>query len=251
MDHAEARERLADLAVEPARLADLEADPTPDGLALRTHLETCEACRAELDAVRRIDAAVRGALAGGEDVEPPASLRAPVGLRARVLAAAHRPVPVRRRTWPLALAASLILAVTGGGLLLERTAQIERADLEVARLGGAAASLERILADPAHRVVTLRAADGTAGGTVAWDGSEIVILATSLTRPTDGRTYRCWLEQGGDRSPVGEMWFSGSVAYWAGTLDEWSDGLGPGSRLGVSLVPPDGGEPLPVLVADL
>ncbi len=251
MDHAEVRERLADLALEPARLWGLEDDGSPDGVALREHLDACEACHAELVAIRRTDGALRDALAAGEEAEPPAALRAPPGLRASVLdASAIRRSP--RPRLPLALAAALVLALTSGGFLLQRSAQLDVASTELAGLSSATAALDRILADPDHRVVTLRAADGMAGGTVAWDGSEVVVLATSLTRPTDGRIYRCWVEEGGDRSGVGTMWFSGSTAYWAGTLDEWGAALGPGSRFGVSLIQPaGGGEPLPVLVGDL
>ena len=40
MDHAEAHERIADLALEPRRVIDLETDPTPEAQALLAHVRT-------------------------------------------------------------------------------------------------------------------------------------------------------------------------------------------------------------------
>ena len=90
MDHAEAHERLADLALEPRRLLDIEADPTPEDRALLAHAEECSTCRAELSDWRRTHQAVLAAAASGgidpggrlpavdSSAEPPASLRGAV-----------------------------------------------------------------------------------------------------------------------------------------------------------------------------
>ncbi len=63
MDHAEAHERIADLALEPRRLVELETDPTPEDRALLAHVATCATCRADLDAWRLTHDAVFAATA--------------------------------------------------------------------------------------------------------------------------------------------------------------------------------------------
>lgn len=267
MDHAEAHERLGDLALEPARLASLDHDRSPEDEALRSHLSDCETCRAELASLRRTDAALRDAIAAAADAGPPPILRAPTGLRARVLAAAQPDampggspeIATRaaagarqgaRRWLTLALAAALVVAVGLGGVLAQRVTDLERANAELADLSVVVATLDRILANEKHVVVALSTADGTPGGAIAWDRSEVVVVSTFLQRPPEGREYRCWMEEDGKRWPVGTMSFSGSTAYWAGTLESWHASFASGSRFGVSLIPPAGGDPLPVLVAN-
>jgi hypothetical protein len=266
MDHAEAHERLTDLALEPEGLAALERDPSPDAARLRGHLASCDECQAEMDSLRWTDAALRDAFAANHEEPPPTEVRTPSGLRARILAAAaglpdegspNAPAPtapvrpsVTRWAW-LGLAAALIVVVGAGGLLVQRAAELEVARAELAELGDMAATLDRILADPEHVIVALKTADGTPGGAIAWNRTEVVVLATTLARPTEGREYRCWVEEDGERWGVGTMSFGDSTAYWAGTLDEWNASFAPGSRFGVSLVTPAGdGDPLPVLVAE-
>jgi len=256
MDHAEAHERLADLALESEGLTALERDPSPDAARLRAHLASCDECQAEMESLRWTDAALRDAFAANPEDSPPVVVQAPSGLRARVLAAAagDSVPPARssstRWTW-LALAAALVVAVGAGGFLVQRAAELEAARAEVAALNSMASTLDRVLADPKHVIVALRTADGTPGGAIAWNRTEVVVLATTLARPTEGREYRCWVEEAGERWGVGTMSFGGSTAYWAGTLEEWNASFAPGSRFGVSLVPPPGGgDPLPVLVAE-
>ena len=110
--------------------------------------------------------------------------------------------------------------------------------------------LDRILTAEKHVVVALVTADGTPGGVIAWNREEVVVLSTSLDRPPDGREYACWMEENGKRWKVGSMQFSGSTAYWAGPLEGWGASFDPGTRFGVSLSPPAGGDPLPILVAE-
>src|SRR5829696_914176 len=91
MDHAAAHERIADMLLEPARLAGLDHSADPDDLALRDHLATCPGCRSELETWRRLGRAVGQALpsdaaAATEVVEP---IDAPPTLRARVFSAVH------------------------------------------------------------------------------------------------------------------------------------------------------------------
>jgi hypothetical protein len=94
MQHAEAVERLADLALEPGRLARLEDDPSPEARALRTHLAGCERCAADLGIWRRTwalagvvlaEAGSAAAAAAGTFRSVPEELRAPASLRSRTL----------------------------------------------------------------------------------------------------------------------------------------------------------------------
>src|SRR3990170_551831 len=124
MDHAEARERLADALLAP-RDGGLEAalaDPSATGVELRAHLAACAPCSRELDALRAIGALLATAA--------PDSLAAPPSLRERVMAAvgetgapAAAPIPLRprRRLLPLVAAmAAVVVLVAGlaGGLAL-------------------------------------------------------------------------------------------------------------------------------------
>ena len=298
MLHAEARERLADLALEPGRLARLDEDGSPEARALRDHLAGCRACtddlagwrrtwaqvgRAMAPAGRAADAGAAGVGEADDAVEAqPDTFRAPASLRARTLAAVaaeagrgdrgvgrHPAVEAARRVdgapvatpeatarrwrslpW-LAVAAALVIALGAGSLAWNRSAALDRATLENAGLADTAATLNRILATPTHWVVTLRAPDGTAGGTMAWTAAEIAVITTSVPGPTAGQSYRCWVERDGVRTPIGPMWFSGSTGYWAGPMGGWASGFIKGARLGVSLVPAGDGPPTPVLVGEI
>lgn len=77
MDHAEARARVSDLALEPARLRRFDRAGDPGEVELREHLAGCADCRAELDAWRSnivaLDTAVGTTPADG--VQPAGSLR--------------------------------------------------------------------------------------------------------------------------------------------------------------------------------
>jgi len=266
MNHAEARDQLLDLALEPARLRGLDVDTGAGSAELRAHLATCPACQVELGAWQRTFAALD--LAVGADAEaggaPPTSLGAlagsagdvtlPAGLRARTLAAAlgRTPSPVGRVRaprgsvrWPawLAWAAVLVVLLGGAAILVDRTGQLDRAQADAAALASVTADLDRILQDPGHQVALLTTPAGTPAGSVSWSASDgsVVVLTTALQNPPPGQVYRCWIEQNGARSAVGEMQFSGSTAYWAGRLGSWGDGLAPGGRFWVSLEPIGGG----------
>ena len=275
MDHAEVHERLADLALDPARLAALDDDPSPDAADLRAHLASCGECRAELESVRATDRAIRDAFASARDAGAPAILRPPASLKNRVLAAARESdreadreadrlagasaEPVRRgpiaiqstRRWlSLALAAALVAAIGFGGALSQRIGELSAARDELSEMTSVVAVLDRILAAERHVTVPLETADGSPGGVIAWSREEVVVLSTSLDRPPAGREYACWFEENGERWKVGEMHFSGSTAYWAGPLVDWNASFDAGTRFGVSLSGPAGGDPLPVLVAE-
>ena len=300
MQHGEASERLADLALEPARLARLDHDGSAEASALRAHLVDCERCADELGAWRRTWSLVGDAVsspdqAGMDDPRTldgaPEVLRAPASLRSRTLAAiaaegrprgaaADRPaapanepgttpspvstpapasrratagrLPLRRGLVPwIAVAAALVIALGAGSMAWTRTRDLDRAQVENAGLTDTMATMNRVLATPAHWVVTLRTPDGTAGGTMAWSGAEIAVVTTAVSSPNSDQSYRCWVERDGVRTPIGPMWFSGSTGYWAGPIEAWGALLVPGARLGVSLVPAAGGPPTPVLEGSL
>ena len=271
IDHAEARERIADLALEPGALERLTSGDDPDLALVRDHVAGCADCRVEVEAWRATWAGIEAAT-HDERTGPPATLAglasegaigAPPDLRARIAAAVARPaavgspLPARPRSlWSriLPLAAALALLVGGIGVVRDQQARLDAARADVAALGAVTATLDRLLADPGHRVVTLAAADGTGGGTLAWSTRDIVVLTSALVAPPAGSVYRCWLERDGVRTPVGTMVFSGSLASWSGSLDEWATiDLGAGGRFGVSLESEtgSGASGAPVLVADL
>ncbi len=266
MDHAEARVRLMDLALEPARLRGLDGDMSPWASAFRAHLATCPDCRAELEAWRATVAGLDSAVSSAPmNTDFPATSLAelgasagaaplPAGLRARTLAAAQgrtntavpRLAASRRAMRPLAwlaIAAAIVVFLAGAAVVVDRTQQLDQARADTAALDTVAVSLNRILQDPGHQVALLKTPTGTAAGSVSWSASEgtVVVLAGSLQSPAQGNVYRCWIEQDGARVAVGEMSFSGSIAYWAGSLDSWGVSFKPGGRFWVSLEPTSGG----------
>ncbi len=263
MHHAEAHERLSDLALEPGRLSRLETDGEPDDVALREHVALCQRCTADLAGWRRTWAETGAALGGEPRLD---MLRAPAGLRGHILSAtavapmATTTAPVRTNAlrgvvrsralpWLVAVAAVLV-AVVAGGAGLARIAELDTLRTQTAYLEKVAATFDRVLAAPKHWAVTLRTADGTPGGTLAWSTDEIVVVTTGVPAPGAGQAYRCWVESNGVRTPMGTMSFAGSTGYWVGSMYAWAEAIGPGARYGVSLVP-DGAQGTPVLIGSL
>ena len=240
MDHAEAHERIADLALEPARLADLAASPADDDAALRAHIATCSRCQAELDDRRRFQASLGSALSGNarEQLEP---IAPPADLRRRVLAAAHelsRPAPAavgvvelephrRRRTLStglFAIAAVFALVAAGLGVMVVRdqASRLDVSTLEHRWLSDTVAAMNRILVSPDHHVAPLRTADGASAGTLAWSRHDVVVLTAGLPAPASGQVYRCWLNYEGTDTPMGWMWFVEGNAFWTSSTEEWA-----------------------------
>jgi len=285
LSHAEAHELLADLALDPGafdRLGPADSDP------LSAHVAGCAACRANVEAWRRTQARLADARGPVHDRTDLADLAvdepiaAPDGLRDAVLAAIHSgeapsaapatplpPVvsaPLARasggRRWrpmaplgrpALALVAVLAIAVVGGGVFVDQAIRLDQARQDTAALESVTATVDRILRDPQHSVVDLRAPEGQVEGSLSWSSHDIVVLTTALEPPPAGREYRCWIERNGSRSRVGTMWFAAGTAFWSGSLDEWATTtIEAGGTFGVSLEPTDapGGNPA-VLAADL
>ena len=156
----------------------------------------------------------------------------------------------RRRLLPLA--AVLGIVAIAGGLVINQSARLDEARRDTAALEAVAATVDRVLRDPAHRVVDLRAADGTSAGSISWSSRDFVVLTGALQPPPAGRIYACWIERDGVRSPVGQMWFAGGTGFWTGSLDEWATTSFGSGTFGISLEPVAGprGNPA-VLVGDL
>lgn len=285
LGHAEAHERLADLALEPGAL-DRLGSPEADELA--AHVATCEPCRHDVDAWRRTHARLEeargtgpdrvalGDLAADDPIVTPPALRAAVRRAVRDLPRAGASTPATRgpasapvapvgpgwRFLPrgrraagrvLRLVAVVGIVALGAGLLLDQSIRLDRTRQQTAALEAVAATLDRVLRDPDHRVVDLRDADGAIRGSLSWSSRDLVVLTTALEPPPPDRVYRCWIERNGVRSPVGRMWFAGGTAFWSGSLADWATtSFEGGGTFGVSLEPVSGpvGNPA-ILAADL
>ena len=263
MDHGAAHERIEELLLDPKRLAALEGSSSADDVALREHLAGCPACRADLETWARIHSTLADALPGNvaeataavEPLEPPPSLRARVLSAVRAEAptqsASLAPIPmgeVRTRRWALSggprtgwigLAAALVVLVVGAGLLVDQASRLATARDETQSLAGAMAAVDRVLAEPQHRVAVLKTRDGAEAGTVSWTRHDLVVLTTVLPAPKPGEVYRCWLNNDGQGWAIGKMDFAANTAYWVGSLDEWASfEIGPATLFRVSLEAP-------------
>jgi hypothetical protein len=268
MQHAEAHERLADLALEPRAFLAFDRDRSPEAEDLRAHVAGCATCSADLEAWRGThaavlevlgDAPVQGAVAPFDDqpIALPPGLRAAVAQIPQQAAASgadaaagpgtalplvrRSAAPTRARWW-LGLAAALALAVAGtGAVAIDRAHQGDVARAETAELARLVRSTEQILADPGHTSIALASAGGTASGLVAWSDTDSVVIATGLNPPDAGLAYRCWVEKAGTRTAVGDMSFQQGIGYWwqhpsaQGGPSLWS-----GGRLIVTLGPANG-----------
>lgn len=239
-DHAEVRELLELAAVEPDGLERLAAGDTAQAAAIAGHLAGCAACAEEARRLAVVGRLVREAI----ETAPPTELRTrtlglvrEVGRPRRTVATGAR----RQRVlgWPAALAAVLVVALVGGGLLSARLVDDQRA--HAAALAELNAVTLRVGAEPdALRVNLVGAAEGVGAltGTILFSASteELVISAPGLREPPAGQVFACWVVRAdGSRARMGTMDFGGGLAYW----DGWSDdlkGTGPGTTFGITLV---------------
>ena len=232
MDHAEARELMADLLATPGDgAADAAAATGAAALAeLDAHLAGCPECAAEQRSLRATAAAL--ALAIG----PPRGARSRVLANVAQLGRQRSPStaePRRRRFslgLPRALAAAAVVAVLAfvagavGGALLPR-------DDESAALAKAAMMMADLARQPTAHTMTLTDAAGAPGGTVIYEPAshQLVVFSEALERPASGR-YDCYVERAGERTWVGPMQFEASAAFWAGPVTQPSDLGRPGDR---------------------
>lgn len=272
MDHAEARELLENAATEPGGLDRLMAGDTVDSSALAGHLAGCEECAEEVGRIRRDAAAIRSVVrslppadlrertlayvaAVGRDRSVPSAGTVSRGAPAQLPPSAASSSHGRRRPspgWLAAIAAVLIVAVAGTALLVsvQGGGRIAALEAELARRANSIAALERVsaaglrvAAEPdAARVELLAAGDDDASGSLVFSPAtgELVVIASGLVEPSDGREYRCWVEVDGERRPVGRMFFAGDLSFWVGPVDDLGL-LRRGARFGITLVDPASG----------
>jgi len=250
MDHDDVLEEIELAAVEPGGLARLMAGDTPVAAAVVGHLAGCERCAEELRRMSRAAPLLRDVVR----TTPPADLRdrtlayvreygRPRGDEAGV-AAAHAAaasgavIPRRRRfsAWLAAAAAVIVLIVGSAGFIAGRA--------DVDRYGNAVNALEAvneatldISADPESRRVVLASTDGgSTTGTLLFspETSKLVVVASDLALPPNGKEYRCWVVVDGQRKNVGKMFFADELAYWVGDTPEVS-AIPDGTQFGVSL----------------
>jgi Anti-sigma-K factor rskA len=238
MDHAEAHERIADLALEPSRLAELKASVSVQDRALREHIADCPRCQAQVADWQLLQSTVATVLRGtsrdtAEAIVPPPALRR------RVLAAAHaeprEPAVARteigvarsrlRRSGAIMLALAAALAIVAAGLgvwVVNDQSRINAAADDQRALAGLAAAMNQVMTAPDSHMVSLKTADGAVGGSIAWSRHDLVVTASNLSAPAAGQIYRCWLVYEGKQSPIGEMRFAGKTAFWIGWTQDWA-----------------------------
>ena len=260
MDHDEVREQLQLAAVEPDGLDRLMAGDTPMAAAIAAHLAGCDACTTELERLRRGVPLIRDVVR----TSPPADLRERTlayvrargiqrGPAAGAPAAVPTIVPVApvrayRGTlrWVAAIAAAVVIAVAGTSYIVGSRLDSQLA-AQAAQLGAQAETnrdlanvtiaTTRVAGEKDSKRVVLTATSGSAsGGTLLFSPatSELVVVASGLARPPAGQEYRCWVEVGGARQPIGKMFFAGDIAYWIGDVTTIAS-VPNGSRFGVSL----------------
>ncbi len=109
---------------------------------------------------------------------------------------------------------------------------------EIEALGDVARWTLRVTARPDTERVALASTTGEpTTGTLLYSPSskELVVVSDQLAPPPAGKEYRCWVEVGGKRIPIGKMFFGGDLAYWVGDVPEVS-GLPEDATFGVSLI---------------
>jgi hypothetical protein len=270
MEHSEARELLELAAVEPDGFDRLAAGDTAEAAAVAGHLAGCPECTAELERLRRSSVVIRDAIstmAPPELRERTLALVAAVG-RDRSVGAAAGPVRVveapapassepvsiesargrrsagigRIGVWAAAIAAGLIIGLVATQLLVvgPRDERIAAQNEDVNALAKAAAwSLAIQGRSDAERIAlaSTTGADAPSGTIVYSPGTtHLVVLAQGLEKPPAGMEYRCWVESGGVRTPIGQMFFAGDVAYWVGEAPA-TGSAGEDATFGVSLSP--------------
>ncbi len=269
-EHEEIRELMELAAVEPDGLDRLEAGDTPGSAVVVGHLVGCSDCLDEMARLRRAETLLRPILAS----EPDPGLRertlalvravgvARDGISATAVAyadgrlapmqqSAAAPDPLaqaddrregrRRRAvgvpaWAATLAAALVVGLLGGALLVGNGAPGGGGDAAVALQEVAGETTTLMAASDVQEVVLVDAA-GTPAGSVVLSASagRLLVTATALDEPTNGAEYRCWVQVGDTRTPIGTMRWAAGVAWWTGPVAIPAD-LPPGVVYGVSLV---------------
>jgi len=151
----------------------------------------------------------------------------------------------------IASVAAVLIAVIGTGVVVSaqrdaevasQAAALARADQAVTALAKVSAWSMRVSAeDDAAHVVLTGVPGEAATGTILFAPStgDLVVVVSDLAEPPEGQEYRCWVDAGGERRPVGRMFFGGGLAYWVGPVEALAD-VRPGTTFGITLVDADG-----------
>jgi anti-sigma-K factor RskA len=233
--------------------------------AFATHVDTCPECRAEVRAHDRVLAL----LAVSEEPRAPrarvreavlsslASASAPAPGPRAVARAASRPA----RTWPMAVAASLLIAVLGAALWQARrdrdlaleasrtaSARAETLGRELAELSAEVSrhtAAQSLLAEPGARVTSLAGlapAPGARAGVLWVEGQREAVLVTLGLRPApEGKAYELWVIAGGAPVPAGVF----QVDAQGRTVLHIPPGTTGGARTFAVTLEPAGGTPAP------
>jgi hypothetical protein len=268
MDHETVIEAIEVAATEPGGLERLMAGDTATSQAVAGHVAGCPTCAAELAAIHR-DAPV---IADVVLTTPPADLRertlaavrerdiargaavidagvrlaspeavSPTVEEVAAPAAASRPRGVHRSTlgWIATIAAVMVLSVGVTSALVGNRAD-DRLAAQSAAIDGmreVTTAAMAVAAQPdATRVDLIGTADPSVNGNLLYSPTStgLVVVATGLTQPPAGQEYRCWMDAGDGRVPLGRMYFGGGLAYWAGESAAVAGVDGP-ATFGVSL----------------
>ena len=270
MDHDATREQLELAAVEPGGIDRLIAGDTPTAQVVAAHLAGCPDCADELARLERSSRLIRATVrelppadlrertlasvrALGRDrggvADPGTATLEPVAVPARALAERTIPLTAPRRTlgrqraaigWVATIAAAIVLSVASTSLLVGGRVDRQLADQSdtIHTLQEITTATLRVTTESDARHVALSgASDPELVGSLVFSPStsELVVVASGLTRPPAGQEYRCWVERGGQRQRVGRMFFSGDLAYWIGPVPALT-GVSSDARFGVSLV---------------
>ena len=209
----------------------LDALETDDALLLEQHVETCDACRRELDEMRETTAL----LAFATDADRAAGTPARLDPRRRRRACCRRGArPQRTRLAFLrgALAGTLAGAAIALVIGIALHSQLDSARSSRDAQAAVVASLLR----PGSQVEQLT---GNVQGAVVRNGSSGKLVLVDLPHTAAGRTYQAWLI-GPDKKPVPAGTFSGGKAVVVGL-----DGNASGSKTVAITVEPDGGSKAP------
>jgi hypothetical protein len=288
VDHAEVQELLELAAVEPHGLDRLVAGDTAVAAAVAGHLAGCQECTLELARLRRASVVIREVVRTTPSVDLRARTLAFVGAVGRDRSAAASAggsaspggsiapqavgdadrrsgsviaFPGRGSThWLLSLAAVVAIsvvataAIVNGRLdaaLAERDVAIADQQESIDDLAKVSKWTLRVSGEPdAQRVALASATGGEASGTVLFSRStkELVVVVTGLSEPPSAQQLRCWVSTDGERTVVGQMFFSADLAYWVGevsALQAVEDGASFGVSLADATQPDDpGGEPV-------
>ena len=227
MEHRE----LQDLI--PAHALDaLESD---DALLLEQHVETCDACRRELDEMRETTALLAFATT---PIEPPARLRA------SILDAVAEPLPaqVRPQRTRLAFLRGALAGTLAGAAIALVIGIALHSQLDTARSSrDAQAAVVASLLRPGSEVeqLTGNVQGANVQGAVVRNGSSGKLVLVDLPHTASGRTYQAWLI-GPDKKPVPAGTFGGGKAVVVGL-----DGNARGPKTVAITVEPDGGSKAP------